>query len=135
MDKKNSTQRWCITFSKLEEVFNTILTLFSNAWCFHPSLIHVSHLLSHFFKLYNMHENLTFIIRGVALSHSTRLIFNSWFVRIGELFIVKFHKISAALRIGLQVRDMKAVTFHRPRHSRMDLKNKLKCWTSKFRKI
>ena len=69
---KFSTQRWCIMFSKFQEFFNTILILFSNTWCFHPTSIHVSPLLLHFIKLSHMHENLTFFIKGVTLSHSRR---------------------------------------------------------------
>ena len=55
-----SIHNWCISFSKFQELFNPILILVIDAWCFHPTSIHVSRLLWHFIKLSIMNENLTF---------------------------------------------------------------------------
>ena len=83
---KFSTQRWCIMFSKFQEFFNTILILFSYTWCFHPTSIHVSPLLSHFIKLSHMQENLTFSIKGVTLSHSRRHFIVDSYVKVNSVF-------------------------------------------------
>ena len=86
--EKFPMQRWCIMFSKLQELFNTILILITNGWCFHPTLIHVSHLLRHLIKLSDMHENLTFFIKGMALSHSGRhFLIVDWYVKDNCLFL------------------------------------------------
>ena len=37
-----STNNWCISFTKFQELFNLILILVIDAWCFHPTSIHVS---------------------------------------------------------------------------------------------
>jgi len=70
--EKFPAQRRCITFSKLQELFNPILIHLSNAWCFHPTPIHVSPLLWHLIKLSDMQKASLFFIKGVALSHSGR---------------------------------------------------------------
>jgi len=86
--EKFSTQTLCNTLSKLYELFNPIRILLTYAWFFHPTSIHLYPLLSHFIKLSVMHDNLTLFIKGVALSHSERLIFTvDSYVKVNSLFL------------------------------------------------
>ena len=68
---KFSTHKWCITLNNFNDLFNLILILAIDAWCFHPTSIHVSSILI-LIRLSHMHEHLTYFIKGVVISHLGR---------------------------------------------------------------
>ena len=90
-------------------MFNPILILVNDAWCFHPTMIHVSSLPLNFIKLSVMHAKLIFFMKGMVLSHLGRH-FYSRFIPKGLPSFLWFDKILASFCIDLQVHKMKAVT-------------------------
>ena len=101
-----STHNRCILLCKLQEIFNPLLILITYAWCFHPTLIHVSCSVI-LAKLSHMHENLTFFIKQVWPYPIQEDIFNTWFIHTSYVRYIKFDEILTTFHIGLQVHKLK----------------------------